>query len=63
MQKKFAVSNSKHTAVAMDYCPGGELYMLLRAKKRFSIPEAQFYAATILQGLEALHMANVVYRE
>ena len=47
----------------MDYCPGGELYMLLRAKKRFSLPEAQFYAASILQGLEALHMANVVYRE
>lgn len=47
----------------MDYCSGGELYMLLRAKKRFSIAEAQFYAATILQGLEALHMANVVYRE
>ena len=49
--------------MGLDYCAGGELYMLLRAKKRFAIREAQFYAASILQGLEALHMANIVYRE
>ena len=63
MQKKFAIASETHTAIGMDYCAGGELYMLLRAKKRFSIPEAQFYAASILLGLEALHMANIVYRE
>lgn len=63
VEKKFAVRNETHTALAMDYCPGGELFMLLRAKKHFSIPEAQFYAASILQGLEALHTANIVYRE
>ena len=47
----------------MDYCPGGELFMFLKAKKRFNVLDAQFYAASILQGLEALHMANIVYRE
>ena len=47
----------------MDYCQGGELYQLLRAKERFKIADAQFYAACILQGLEALHQANIVYRE
>ena len=63
VQKKFALASETHTAIAMDYCPGGELYMLLRAKQRFKIGEAQFYAASILQGLEALHMNNIVYRE
>ena len=63
VQKQFAMASDTHTAISMDYCPGGELYMLLRAKKRFTISEAQFYAASILQGLEALHSANIVYRE
>lgn len=49
--------------IGMDYCPGGELYMLLRAKKRLSAGETQFYAASVLNGLEALHMSNIVYRE
>ena len=40
VQKKFAVASETHTAVAMDYCPGGELYMIHRAKKRFTINEA-----------------------
>ena len=44
----------------MDYCPGGELYMLLRAKKRLTVGETQFYGASVLNGLEALHMANIV---
>ena len=55
VQKKFAVANQTHTAITMDYCPGGELFMLLRAKKCFSFRETLFYGATILQGLEALH--------
>jgi len=42
------MASETHTAIAMDFCSGGELYMLLRAKKRFSFREAQFYAATIL---------------
>lgn len=63
VQKQFAVKSADYTAIGMDYCPGGELFMYLKVKKRFSVGEAQFYAASILQGLEALHMANIVYRE
>jgi hypothetical protein len=37
--------------VALDYCLGGELYMLLRAKKRLPLGDASFYAASILLGL------------
>lgn len=40
VQKQFALANKTHTAIGLDYCPGGELYMLLRAKKRFKIEEA-----------------------
>ena len=63
MQKQFSLKNATHSVIGMDYCPGGELYMLLRAKKRLSVDETQFYGASVLQGLEALHMANIVYRE
>lgn len=54
---------SKHTLIALDYCVGGELYMLLRAKKKLSIGEASFYASSILVGLEELHSAGVEYLE
>ena len=49
--------------LAMDYCPGGELYQFFKAKKRLTLPEAQFYAANVLLGLERLHDIGIVYRE
>jgi len=63
VQKRFLLSGEKHTAIGIDYCPGGELYMLLRAKNRLPAEHVHFYAVTVLMGLEALHQANIVYRE
>ena len=49
--------------LALDYCPGGELFMLLRSKRRLEIPAVKFYAANVILGLEALHSLGIVYRE
>ena len=57
------MSNKTHTLVGMDYCPGGELFMLLRAKKQLSIAETHFYAASILMGLLELHQVGIDYLE
>jgi len=32
--------NKTHTAIGLEYCPGGEIFMLLKAKKRLSSKES-----------------------
>lgn len=49
--------------MALDYCVGGELYMLMKAKKRLPFSDASFYAASILLGLQELHAAGIDYLE
>jgi len=49
--------------LALDYCPGGELFMLLRSKRKFDLPNVKFYAANVILGLEALHSLGIVYRD
>nr|BAE20161.1 phototropin [Mougeotia scalaris]BAE20166.1 phototropin [Mougeotia scalaris] len=54
-----------HICLITDFCPGGELYMLLdrQPSKRFPEYAARFYAAEILLALEYLHLQGVVYRD
>jgi len=47
----------------LEYCPGGELFNLLRKKKRFSEERALFYAAQMVLALEHLHSKNIIYRD
>ena len=63
IQKRFYHRGKDQTCLAMDYCPGGELFMLLRSRRRFDLGTAKFYAMNIILGLEALHQLGVVYRE
>jgi len=47
----------------MEYCPGGELFSLLKAKKRFPLAEIKFYTANVLLAFKRLHHLNIVYKE
>ncbi|KAI9030943.1 kinase-like domain-containing protein [Phycomyces nitens] len=49
--------------MVMDYVPGGELFSILRKKKRFSENTARFYAAEVLLGLIYLHNKDILYRD
>lgn len=40
LHKKFDMTNRTHTAVGLEYCPGGEIFMLLKAKKKLVPAEA-----------------------
>jgi serine/threonine protein kinase len=48
-----------------DFCPGGELFLLLERQPRkvFSEDVARFFAAEIVVALEYLHFVGVVYRD
>ncbi|CAM6094945.1 unnamed protein product [Calypogeia fissa] len=54
-----------HVCLITDFCPGGELFLLLerQPQKRFNEDSARFYAAEIVLALEYLHCLGVVYRD
>jgi len=61
------VRTQDQTVVALDYCPGGELFMFMEARRKqrkmLTITETQFYASNVLMGLEHLHNEGVVYKD
>lgn len=54
-----------HVCLITDFCPGGDLFMLLKRqpKKVFREDAARFYAAEIITALEYLHYRGVIYRD
>ncbi|CAK9231174.1 unnamed protein product [Sphagnum troendelagicum] len=54
-----------HVCLITDFCPGGELFLLLERQPRkvFSEDVARFFAAEIVVALEYLHLVGVVYRD
>nr|AHZ63889.1 phototropin [Scouleria aquatica] len=54
-----------HVCLITDFCPGGELFLVLerQPKKRFQEASARFYAAEVVLALEYLHCMGVVYRD
>ena len=49
--------------MAIDYCPGGELFFYLQQIGKFKEKAAKFYAANVLMALCSLHSIGVLYRD
>ena len=49
--------------MVLDYMSGGELFFWLKKDRRFTETRARLYAAEITVALEALHSANIIYRD
>ncbi|KAI8091288.1 kinase-like domain-containing protein [Gilbertella persicaria] len=54
---------STHVFLVMDYIPGGELFHLIREKKKLTEEETKFYAAQVILAIEYLHNQSIVYRD
>lgn len=54
-----------HVCLITDFCPGGELFLLLerQPKKVFREDAARFYIAEVVIALEYLHCQGVIYRD
>nr|AML76696.1 putative LOV domain-containing protein [Azolla sp. BC-2016] len=54
-----------HVCLITDFCPGGELFLLLERQpmKVFSEDTAKFYLAEIVIALEYLHCQGIIYRD
>ncbi|XP_048414922.2 serine/threonine-protein kinase N2-like [Stegostoma tigrinum] len=53
---------TNHVCFVMEYAPGGDLMMHIRSNV-FSEPQARFYAACVILGLQFLHQKDIVYRD
>ncbi|CAD8139920.1 unnamed protein product [Paramecium pentaurelia] len=60
---EYAFQTQEKLFFVMKFMRGGELFKHLRDKKRFPEATAQFYAASILLGIEHLHSISVIYRD
>nr|AML77266.1 putative LOV domain-containing protein [Aerva persica] len=54
-----------HICLITDYCPGGELFLLLDRQPTKVLKEeaARFYAAEVVVALEYLHCQGIIYRD
>ncbi|XVF05613.1 hypothetical protein REPUB_Repub05bG0187900 [Reevesia pubescens] len=54
-----------HICLITDYCPGGELFMLLDRQPMKVMKEdaVRFYAAEVVVALEYLHCQGIIYRD
>nr|AML78221.1 putative LOV domain-containing protein [Aphyllon fasciculatum] len=54
-----------HICLITDYCPGGELFLLLDRQPNKILKEdaVRFYAAEVLVALEYLHCQGIIYRD
>nr|AML76618.1 putative LOV domain-containing protein [Polypodium glycyrrhiza] len=54
-----------HVCLVTDFCPGGELFLLLDRQplKVFSEETARFYLSEIVIALEYLHCQGIIYRD
>lgn len=59
----FAFQTTQKIYFILEYCPGGELFNLLKKRKRFSEEQAKFFIGQIVLALDHLHQHNIVYRD
>nr|AML77684.1 putative LOV domain-containing protein [Heliconia sp. BC-2016] len=54
-----------HVCLITDYCPGGELFLLLDRQPEKVLKEdaVRFYAAEVVVALEYLHCQGIIYRD
>ncbi|XP_039689761.1 phototropin-1 isoform X1 [Medicago truncatula] len=54
-----------HICLITDYCPGGELFLLLERQPAKVLKEdaVRFYAAEVVTALEYLHCQGIIYRD
>ena len=60
---RWAFQTHEKLYLVMDYCPGGDLLALIKKNGTFSEDPLRKYMAEIVLAIEALHRAEIIYRD
>lgn len=60
---KEVLSNESYVFMVMQYCPGGEIYDIVRAKGAFSEGEARRQFQRLMQGVDFCHRKRIYHRD
>ncbi|VEL29248.1 unnamed protein product [Protopolystoma xenopodis] len=60
---EFNFKDNSNLYLVLEYANGGEMFLHLRKKIRFSESHARFYAAQVVLAMEYLHYLDLVYRD
>lgn len=63
IEMRFAFETERFLVFVVEYCPGGELFSLIKRYRRLSEDISRFYIIEIFLGLSYLHQSHVVYRD
>ncbi|CAD8063289.1 unnamed protein product [Paramecium primaurelia] len=59
----YTFQSDKHFYFVLEYCAGGDLFSLLRVKRKLKEEQIQFYAILIIHALQFLHTQKIIYRD
>lgn len=59
----YAFQTPEKLVLVLDYCPYGDLAMVLQREKTFTESVARFYICEIILALEELHSKNIIFRD
>ena len=59
----FTFQSKNYIVLGMEYCPGGELFNLLRRVKKMKENDAKFYFIETLLAIQHLHNKGILYRD
>ena len=63
MKTEEFIETQKFYIFVMEYCPGGELFYLLKRIRRMQEREARVYFVEILLGINYIHSLGYMYRD
>ena len=49
--------------IGFEYCPGGELFNLIKKQRGLGIKLTKFYAACVVNALDFMHQQGVIYKD
>lgn len=59
----WSFKSESHLFLVLEYCPNGDMSMLLSYVHHLTTAQAKFYTAEIVSALSYLHSKNIIYRD
>lgn len=63
VQLEYSFQDRRYLYLAMEYCPGGDLFHLLQSFERLAEDESRLYMAEMVMAVNSLHLLGYIHRD